>query len=142
MSARIRTLQLNRRAIVYGCLTDIGASMAGGIPLLLFAVSRGSDPASLASTTQSAGYVAASLILGLAATVLGGYVAARKSPSAELTNALGVGVVMTLLAILLQVFIRIPLDLWGVLGLVLTIPAALVGGLVRLSQLERSAATE
>ena len=105
-------------------------------------MSRGADPASLESTTQAAGYVAASLILGLAATALGGYVAARKSPSAELTNALGVGIVMTLLAILLQVLIRIPLDLWGILGLVLTIPAAAAGGLLRLSQLEQSTASD
>ena len=135
-------MHLNRRAIVYGCLTDVGASMAAGIPLLLFAVATSSDRASLESTIQSAGYVVSSLILGLAATALGGYVAARKSPRAELTNALGVGVVMTLLAILLQVLIRIQLDLLGILGLVLTIPAALAGGLVRLSRLERSAATD
>jgi hypothetical protein len=115
--------------------------MAAGIPLLLFAVATSSDRASLESTIQSAGYVTASLILGLVATALGGYVAARKSPRAELTNALAVGIVMVLLGILLLVLIRIPLDLWGTLGLVLTIPAALAGGLTRLSQLERSAAT-
>ena len=141
MSSRFRTLHLNRRAIVYGCLTDVGASMAAGIPLLLFAVATSSERASLESTIQSAGYVTASLILGLVATALGGYVAARKSPRAELTNALAVGIVMVLLGILLLVLIRIPLDLWGTLGLVLTIPAALASGLTRLSQLERSAAT-
>ena len=55
---------------------------------------------------------------------------------------LGVGVVMTLLAVLLQVLIRIPLDLWGTLGLVLTIPAAAAGGLLRVSQLEQATATD
>ncbi len=142
MSSRSSTLHLKPRAIIYGCLTDIGVSMAAGIPLLMLALSRSSDLASLESTTQSPGFEAAGLVLGLAATVLGGYVAARKSPGAELTNALAVGVVMTLLSILLQVLFRIPLDIWGGLGIVTITPAAVAGGLVRLSQLEQSAATD
>lgn len=141
VSSRKRTLQLRRRAIVYGCLVDLGTTMAGRIPLLFFAVSRSSDLESLVSTTQSAGYVGASLIVGLVATCLGGYVAARKSPGAELTNALAVGVVMALLAVLFQVLVRVPFDPWEILGIVLTIPAGLAGGIVRLSQLERSSAS-
>ena len=67
--------------------------------------------------------------------------AARRSPRAELTNALAVGVVMTTLAILGPVIVGARPDLLGILGIVLTIPAGLTGGLVRLSQLERSTAT-
>ncbi len=140
MSSRMRTLRLRRRAIVYGCLADLGATIAGRVPLLYYAVSRNSDLESLLNTTQSAGYVGASLMVGLAATCLGGYVAARKSPRAELTNALAVGVVMAVLSILFQVLIRVPLDPWEIPGIVLTIPVGLTGGLVRLSQLERSTA--
>lgn len=142
MTARVRTLNLNSRAIIYGCLADIGATMAGSIPLALFAISRTSDLADLESTMAEPGFQAAGLVLGLAATVLGGYVAARKATRAELTNALAVGSVMVLLGILLQVLFRLPLDLWGVIGFVTTIPAAAAGGLLRLSQLEGSAATD
>ena len=142
MAARISTLHLNPRAIIYGCLADIGAAIAGTIPLVLFAISRSSDLANLESTMQTPGFQAAGLVLGLAAAVLGGYVAARKSPRAELTNALAVGIVVVLLGILLQVLFRVPLDLWGILGFVTTIPAAAAGGLMRLSQLEGSAAID
>ena len=59
--------------------------MAGGIVLALIAfvnVGDLTDVAGLESTMQSTGFQAATLVLGLAATILGGYVAARKSPSA------------------------------------------------------------
>ena len=140
MSPRFRTLRLNRRAIIYGCLTDIGASIAAVVLVGVLASAVSSDPASLRETTQSAGFVALQFILGLAATVLGGYVAARRSRRAELTNALAVGVVMTTIAILGLVVVGARPDLLGILGIVLTIPAGLTGGLVRLSQLERSTA--
>ena len=141
MSSRFRTLHLNRRAIVYGCLTDIGATIAATVLVGLIAGAASSDPASLRETIQSPGFVALQFILGLAATILGGYVAARRSPRAELTNALAVGVVMTTIAILGPVIVGARPDLLGILGIVLTIPAGLTGGLVRLSQLERSTAT-
>ena len=141
MSSRFRTLHLNRRAIVYGCLTDIGATIAATVLVGLIAGTASSDPASLRETIQSPGFVALQFILGLAATILGGYVAARRSPRAELTNALAVGVVMTTIAILGPVIVGARPDLLGLLGIVLTIPAGLTGGLVRLSQLERSTAT-
>ena len=141
MSPRFRTLHLNRRAIVYGCLTNFGASIAGGILVGLLAAAASSDPASLQVARQSAALVALRFILLLAATVLGGYVAARRSPRAELTNALAVGVLITILAIFGSVIVGSRPDLLGILGIVLTIPAGLTGGLVRLSQLERPTAT-
>ena len=141
MSSRFRTLHLNRRAIVYGCLTDVGTSIAAAVLVGLLAGAASSDPASLRATAQSPVFVALQFILGLAATVLGGYVAARRAPRAELTNALAVGVVMTTIAILGPVVVGARPDLLGILGIVLTIPAGLTGGLVRLSQLERSTAT-
>ena len=140
MSSRFRTLQLNRRAIVYGCLTDIGATIAATVLVSIIAGAASSDPAGLRETIQSPGFVALQFILGLAATIFGGYVAARRSPRAELTNALAVGVVMTTLAILGPVVVGARLDLLGIIGIVLTTPAGLTGGLVRLSQLERSTA--
>ena len=141
MSSRFRTLHLNRRAIVYGCLTNFGVSIAATILVGLLAAAASSDPASLQIARQSAALVALRFILLLAATAAGGYVAARRSPRAELTNALAVGVVITILAILSSVIVGSRPDLLGILGIVLTIPAGLTGGLVRLSRLERPTAT-
>ena len=81
MSSRFRTLQLNRRAIVYGCLTDIGATIAATVLVSIIAGAASSEPASLRETIQSPGFVALQFILGLAATIFGGYVAARRSPA-------------------------------------------------------------
>ncbi len=142
MSARIRSLHLGPRAIIYGCLTSFGASIVVGIALFLFALSRSNDLASVESTMQTPGFAAAGLVVSLLAMILGGYVASRKSPGAELTNAIAVGVVMVLLGIILQVLSRVPIDLWGVLGYVTTIPAAAAGGLLRVSQLEQSTTTD
>ena len=141
MSSRFRTLHLNRRAIVYGCLTNFGVSIAATILVGLLAAAASSDPASLQIARQSAALVALRFILLLVATAAGGYVAARRSPRAELTNALAVGVVITVLAILSSVIVGSRPDLLGILGIVLTIPAGLTGGLVRLSRLERPTAT-
>ncbi len=141
MSPRFRTLHINRRAIVYGCLTNFGVSIAATILVGLLAAAASSDPASLQIARQSAALVALRFILLLVATAAGGYVAARRSPRAELTNALAVGVVITVLAILSSVIVGSRPDLLGILGIVLTIPAGLTGGLVRLSRLERPTAT-
>ena len=141
MSSRFRTLHINRRAIVYGCLTNFGVSIAATILVGLLAAAASSDPASLQVARQSAALVALRFILLLVATAAGGYVAARRSPRAELTNALAVGVVITILAILSSVIVGSRPDLLGILGIVLTIPAGLTGGLVRLSRLERPTAT-
>ena len=145
MSSRISTLHLKPWAIVLGCLADFGVTLVGGIVITLIAFVNVGDPtdvAGLESTLQSTGLQAAGLVLGLLATVLGGYLAARKSPDAELTNALAVGVVMTLLGVLLQVIFRTPFNLWSVIGFVTMIPAALGGGFLRVSQLEQSTATD
>ena len=142
MSSRISTLHLKPGAIVLGCLASFGTSIVAGIALFLLAISRNTDLASVESTMQTPGFAAAGLVVGLLAMILGGYVAARKSPGAELTNAITVGVVMTLLGILLQVIFRTPFNLWSVIGFVTMIPAAAAGGLLRVSQLEQATATD
>lgn len=141
MASRISTLNLKPWAIVLGCLASFGASIVVGIALFLFALSRSNDLASVESTMQMPVFAAAGLVVSLLAMILGGYVAARKSPGAELTNAIAVGVVMTLLGIIIQVFSRTPLDLWGVIGYVTTIPAAGAGGYLRVAQREQSSTT-
>ena len=141
MASGIRSLHLSPRAIIYGCLADIGVTFAGSIAITVVALSANSDLVNLESTLRSPGFAAAGLVLGLAATILGGYVAARNSPGAELTNALAVGVVIILVGVLVQVGFRVPLDLWSILGFIVTIPAAGAGGYLRVAQLEQSTTT-
>ncbi len=146
MVRSFRTLRLNRRAIVFGYFTDLGVSWAWGIILGLFTIASNPDPASLQrireSLGQSADLVVLAFILGLAATALGGYVAARRAPRAELANALAVGVLVTVVAILRVALFGSRLELpISILGMALTPPVALVGGLLRLLQLGRSTAT-
>ena len=86
---------------------------------------------------------AAGLVVSLLAMILGGYVASRKSPGAELTNAIAVGVVMVLLGIILQVLSPRPNRPVGRPRLCHPQfrPAA-AGGLLRVSQLEQSTTTD
>ena len=60
------------------------------------------------------------------------------SPRAELTHALAVGLVIMILALLNPAFLSNRPDLLGSLGIVLTLPAAFIGGRLRLSRSERS----
>lgn len=140
-----RTMRFRRKAILYGCLTYFGASVAAVIPFVLFAFVTSSDRNALQTTVDSAGYRLTGLILSLVATAAGGYVAARMAWRAELMNAFGVGVFVTLLLILSQASQALvgnwP-DLLDIVSIVLTIPAALGGGFLRVSQLEQSTATD
>lgn len=130
------TLQLKRRAIAYGCLTDFGVSIAATILVRMIATAASSEPATTESMPLSAGFVAIHFILLLGGTAVGGYVAARFSDGAELTNALGFGAVMTILAVVGSLLNASPLQILGVLELLLTLPAAMIGGLVCLSKSE------
>lgn len=146
MLRSIRTLRLNRRAIIYGYFTDLGVSWAWGIILGLFTIANNPDPASLQrireSLGQSTDLVVLAFILGLAATALGGYVAARKAPRAELANALAVGILVTAVTLLRVALFGSRLELpISILGMALTPPVALIGGFLRLFQLERFPAT-
>ena len=142
MQARRVRFHLNRKAVFYGCITDIGASVVAGILLTVVVASGAGNAAALRDATDSTGYGLASFVLGLAATGLGGYVAARFAPRLELTHALAVGVVMTAFGLLASVvLVRTGVTFLDALTLILTLPAALVGGMARLSQVERVAAS-
>ena len=73
------------------------------------------------------GYLTAALILGTGSTVLGGYLAARLARTVPYFNALAFGV----LGVVLGVLTSSELPTWfRVVGLGLTVPAALIGAYV------------
>ena len=132
------TLRLKYRAIIYGCLVSYGVFFGGTIFSNMVATAASSDQASLQVARQSAAFIASLFILSLLAPAVGGYVAARLSPRAELTHALAVGLVIMILALLNPAFFSNRPDLLSILGIVLTLPAAFIGGCLRLSRSERS----
>ena len=138
MLRRLGTMRLRYRAIVYGCLVSYGVFFGGTIFVNMVAAAASSDQASLQVARQSAAFMIALFILSLVAPAAGGYLAARMSPRAEFTHALAVGLVITILALLNPAFFSNRLDLLGSLGIVLTLPAAFIGGRLRLSRSERS----
>jgi hypothetical protein len=84
---------------------------------------------------QDTRYLTMALILGTASTVLGGYLAARLARSVPYFNALAFGVVGLVLSSLSSA----DLPTWfKVLGLGLTLPAALAGGHLAKLQMQRT----
>ncbi len=76
---------------------------------------------------QQPPYLLVGGILGLLATALGGYVAARAAEVAPLLNAACVG----LFDVVLGLFLIGSSPLWfSVIGLLLTLPAAIAGGVL------------
>lgn len=139
MPSRFRTLRFRYRAVVYGCLVSYGVFFGGTIFANMVAAAASGDPASLQVARQSAAFESSIFILSIVAPAAGGYMAARMAPRAELTHALAVGVVITLLALFNPALFSNRPDLLGILGIVLTLPAAFVGGRLRLSRSQRSA---
>lgn len=84
---------------------------------------------------QDARYLTFGLILGTASTVLGGYLAARLAHSVPYFNALAFGV----LGLILSMIGTGELPTWfKVIGLLLTLPAALLGGHLAKLHMSRS----
>jgi hypothetical protein len=85
---------------------------------------------------QDVRYLALGLLLGTASTVLGGYLAARLARSMPYYNALAFGV----LGILISMIGAGDLPAWvKILGLGLSIPAAVLGGHIAKLQMSRPA---
>src|SRR5262245_44615332 len=96
----------------------------------------GASPAEIAETIQqSSGYHLLGLAGGLACTALGGYVAARFANHAEYANAFAVGVASLVFGEVMLLVQPQDYPVWlRLLGDVLVIPAALVGGHLRMLQ--------
>jgi hypothetical protein len=81
--------------------------------------------AAVAALNANSNYLLAALVLGTASTVIGGYLTARLARSVPYFNAFAFGA----LAVLLGIPMSADLPTWfRVVGLGLTIPAALLGG--------------
>jgi hypothetical protein len=120
------------KAVVLASLAVIGIDIMSGIVLAAIfggpALNSEMTDAQLrqaaAAMVAQPGYLTAALILGTASTVVGGYLAARLARTVPYFNALAFGV----LGVLLGVLTSSELPAWfRVIGLGLTVPAALVG---------------
>jgi uncharacterized membrane protein YjgN (DUF898 family) len=120
------------KAVVLASLAVIGIDIVSGI--VLAAVFGGPSLSAemtdeqlreaAAAMVQQPGYLTAALILGTASTVLGGYLAARLARTVPYFNALAFGVLGAVLGLLTSS----ELPTWfRVVGLGLTVPAALIG---------------
>jgi hypothetical protein len=86
---------------------------------------------------QDVRYLSLGLILGTASTVLGGYLAARLAGTVPYFNAAAFGL-LTLLVNSIGMG-EVPLWLW-IMGLLLTMPAALLGGHIAKQRMSRPVA--
>lgn len=121
------------KAIALGVLADIGGSVLAGILLLSWFVGDAIAPdipadeaeEIMRGLSQDGGFLTLSLLLGLAFTGLGGYVAARVARRELYLNAGLVGVISLVLGLLFGG----PGPFWfEVAGFLLIVPAALYGG--------------
>jgi hypothetical protein len=125
-------------AVFLGVVTDIGGSIAAGIVIMLLLPGAsqpvpGTDPSVPAAPGN--GFLWFSLLVGLCFTGLGGHVAARVANNREYYHALLVGVASLVIG---ELMIALGNDTYPLahrlIGDLLVIPAALVGGHVRRKQ--------
>lgn len=123
------------KAVAFGILTDIGATFIAMMLLTSFlGAQAGTENLSneeamqiIERTMRQPSYLLIGGALGLLATVLGGYVAARTAEVAPLLNAACVGVFGVIFGL---VFIG-GSPLWfSLIGMLLTLPAAIAGGVL------------
>jgi hypothetical protein len=125
-------------AVFLGVVADIGGTIAAGIVIALMLPNlampvAGVDPSMPAE--PASGFQWFSLLIGLCFTGLGGYVAARVANNREYFHALLVGVASLVLG---ELMIGLGPDAYPLaqrlVGDLLVIPAALVGGHLRRNQ--------
>lgn len=126
---------LNVRAVLIGSLVDVGGSIlvGGTIFALIGAISGASTPEQFTALLDgSMPLQLLSLVLGLLFTAIGGYVAARMVRGSERVQAFGVGAVSTVIGFTVVFASPESSPFWlQAASLILTIPAAFVGGEVR-----------
>lgn len=127
-------------AVVLGFFVDIvGTMIVSVIATSVFAMMLGTEdatPETLAAAIQgSMGFQTFALIGGLACTVIGGYAAARFANHAEYATAFAVGVASLLFGEATLLAFPNDVVLWQrLIGDLLVVPAALVGGHFRFLQ--------
>jgi hypothetical protein len=120
---------ISPKAVLFGFLADIGSSLVGsciiGGVIGVILVARGASPDEVNAQSQEPIVLVLSLALGLACTVLGGYVAGRVAGRSEVLHG---GLVGALGAVLGLAFVGL-YPLWfNVAALVSVIPFAMLGG--------------
>ncbi len=131
-------LGIRLKAIVWGYAAALGATLAGVIALVFYlGLPEGAENMSpeeaqqfFANFIQDPRFLRIAGFVDFLATVLGGYVAARIAKSAPLLNAQCLGVVIVILGILFIQDFPPPVAQAMYIPRILTLPAALVGGLL------------
>ncbi len=123
--------ELKARAVVVGAAVDIFGSQIVGLAFyaaVAAASGVGVDGANVVVEASPA-LLLTTLVLGLLMTAIGASVAARMAPRAERPHAFAVGIVSTLVGFLFVFSAPDSDPFWlQATGLILTIPAAFVGG--------------
>ncbi|HEX9437299.1 MAG TPA: hypothetical protein VGA16_09110 [Candidatus Limnocylindria bacterium] len=127
--------ELNLRAVVTGSLVDIFGTFVLGA-LFFFVLENVMSTTSPEELTRiydgSTALQVVTLALGLAMTAVGAYVAARLSKGTERLHAFAVGLVSTVTGFLIVFSAPESSPFWSqAASLILTIPAAYVGGEIR-----------
>ena len=118
------------KAIIFGLLADLGASIIGGY-LIFFLLSAQEKPEPLFP----------SLFLGVVAALIGGYVTATFSSSQRIFNAFLFGIAEVVVSFVL--FLVTPVPFWFFLtSLAVMVPAALVGAYSKIIQIESKEAKQ
>lgn len=127
---------VNFRAVFVGTVVDVtGSIIVGGAILAVAAMSIGATtPEQLTAALQSSvGLQLLAVTVGLLFVVFGAYVAARIARQAEMANAFVVGLLSTALSFLVVFAEPESSPFWSqAASLVLTIPAAFLGGQIRI----------
>ena len=127
-------------AVALGFFVDIGATMIFGIALAIVGgaglAAGGASPEAIdAIVERSAGFQLLGLAGGLSCTALGGYFAARFANHSEYANAFAVGLASLVFGEVMLLIQPQDYPFWlRLLGDILVIPAALVGGHLRMLQ--------
>ena len=123
------------KAVILGIAADLAATFVAMMAVMTFlGIGAGGEDLPeeearqlIESTFQEPRYLLLGGLLGLLGTMIGGYVAAKFADAAPLLNAACVG----LFGVVLGIFVIGESPLWfGVIGILLTLPAAVAGGVL------------
>jgi hypothetical protein len=123
-------------AVLVGWVVDIIGSLVVGLVMgLVFGIAyarSGMSPQAMAEAFASSPVVLGiSLVIGFGFTLVGGFVAAHMGRSAPLKHAFGMGVLSTVFGLFSSLISPKGTPVYAVLGIGLTIPAAMLGGVIR-----------
>lgn len=124
--------KLSIKAIVFGTAVDVGGSFVVALVSVVAAgailVAQGVPQDQLEARLQEdTGFVISSLVIGLAFSALGGFIAARVAKYRELAHGAATAVVALGLAVLTLAAAKTPPPWYEVLSYVLILPATLFG---------------